>query len=122
MLKYDLRSHDVRKSSEQADGFFFFFKCAFSRGFLSEYFTDAPNFPGFLDELERLVVEEAGDDTNDDKDDAVEPDEWQDEMAYCSCEVSSPIDCEGGNEWSIVFDRSFSGNGEARISILSCTK
>lgn len=48
---------------------------------MSEYFTDAPNFPGFLDELERLVVEEAGDDTNDDKDDAVEPDEWTDAMA-----------------------------------------
>jgi hypothetical protein len=82
LLKYDLRSLEVRKSSEEVGiFFFFFFKCAFSRGFLSEYITDAPNFPGILDELERLVVEEAGDDTNDDKDDAVEPDEWTDAMA-----------------------------------------
>lgn len=41
-------------------------------------------------------------------------------MANCNCEVSSPIDREGGNEDS---DRLFSSRGEARMSsILSCTK
>lgn len=90
---------------------------------MSEYFIEVLNEPDFVDELERLDEEEARDDADDIIDESVESQEFEDAMANCNCEVSSPIDCEGGKEWSIDFDRSSSNKGEARISsILSCIK
>jgi hypothetical protein len=89
---------------------------------LNGHFTDAPK-PDILDGVERLDEEEVWVDTNDDKDEAVELLEWDEAMANCNYEVSSPIDCAGGKERSMNFDLLFSSKGEARMSsILSCTK
>jgi len=54
----------------------------------------------------------------------VELDEFDDvAMANCNCEVSSPSDCEGGNEDPVESACLCPSKGEVRMSSnLSCTK
>jgi len=68
-------------------------------------------------------MEDAGDDTYDEKDEAVGVLEFEEEVASRNCEVSSPIDREGGKGRSMEFDRPQFINCEAWMSsIRSCSK